>query len=536
MNHYLAGSPGDQLTDQVEVNPAIRPAPQTSAQAPDSPSPTPTPKPTKEATHPVADAVAEAVAHPGPDRPDADADHHRRPRPPGPADPDAHQDETTVAARHHAVTLEPPPAARPAPVTRGPLDPAADGRRPFLPSRDDPVVRVASGAIGGPWGRHGALGLRRFWTPLRVLLALTVLTLAFAWLQKSPCQDGAWTEGKQYTHFCYSDVIPLYFTEHLNEGAVPYVDQAVEYPVLTGAFMGVAAAGGEQAAVRRAAGGGVLRRHRAAAGAVHARGHLEHVPAGRATALGRRDGRAVPAGDRARVHQLGPVRGRARRGRAGRLAGATTRAGRRAARPRHRCEALPAAVLPAAAGALLAITAAARVLAGRGRRDRRVVRGRPAGRRALPGLVAAVPEAQPGASGRLRLALVRLPPARRQRPGTEGQRRRRGDRAGRAGRGGAVRPDGAAPAPAAAAAVPRRRRVPADEQGVEPAVLVVAAAAGRAGPAVLAGAAGPGRSPSAWSGSRGCCGSSAPAARASTTPGSSAPCCCATSPCSRSAG
>jgi uncharacterized membrane protein len=86
------------------------------------------------------------------------------------------------------------------------------------------------------------LGLRRFWTPLRVLLAFTLLTLALAWLQKSPCQDGAWTEGRQYTHFCYSDIIPLYYTERLNEGAVPYVDHAVEYPVLTGAFMGVAAA------------------------------------------------------------------------------------------------------------------------------------------------------------------------------------------------------------------------------------------------------------------------------------------------------
>jgi uncharacterized membrane protein len=129
----------------------------------------------------------------------------------------------------------------PVPTVRGPLDPAADGRPPFLPSRDDPVVRTASGAIGGPWGRHGALGLRRFWTPLRVLLAFTLLTLALAWLQKSPCQDGAWTEGRQYTHLCYSDVIPLYYTERLNEGAVPYVDHPVEYPVLTGAFMGVAA-------------------------------------------------------------------------------------------------------------------------------------------------------------------------------------------------------------------------------------------------------------------------------------------------------
>jgi uncharacterized membrane protein len=127
------------------------------------------------------------------------------------------------------------------PVTAGPDDPAPDGLPPFLPSQDDPLVRVASGAIGGPWGRHGALGLRRFWTPLRVLLALTVFTLALAWLQKSPCQNGAWTAGRQYTHFCYSDVIPLYYTEQLNSGAVPYADHPVEYPVLTGAFMGTAA-------------------------------------------------------------------------------------------------------------------------------------------------------------------------------------------------------------------------------------------------------------------------------------------------------
>ena len=92
------------------------------------------------------------------------------------------------------------------------------------------MVRAASGAIGGPWGRQGALGLRRFWTPLRVLLALTVVSLALAWLQKSPCQDGAWTAGRQYTHFCYSDVIPLYYTERLNEGAVPYAEHPVEYP------------------------------------------------------------------------------------------------------------------------------------------------------------------------------------------------------------------------------------------------------------------------------------------------------------------
>jgi uncharacterized membrane protein len=110
-----------------------------------------------------------------------------------------------------------------------------------VPSRTDPFVRAASTAVGGPWGRHGVLGQRRLWTPLRVLLAMTVFTLMLAWVQKAPCRDGAWEHGLQYTHFCYSDVIPLYFTEKLNEGAIPYADHAVEYPVLTGGFMFVAA-------------------------------------------------------------------------------------------------------------------------------------------------------------------------------------------------------------------------------------------------------------------------------------------------------
>jgi uncharacterized membrane protein len=111
----------------------------------------------------------------------------------------------------------------------------------ILPSRADPVVRAASTAIGGPWGRHGVVGQRRFWTPLRVLLAMTTLTLCLAYLQKAPCQNGAWAHSLQYTHFCYSDVVPLFFEEKLSTAAVPYVDHPVEYPVLTGAFMGVAA-------------------------------------------------------------------------------------------------------------------------------------------------------------------------------------------------------------------------------------------------------------------------------------------------------
>ena len=63
------------------------------------------------------------------------------------------------------------------------------------------------------------------------------VTLLLGFLQKSPCANGNWTGNKQYTHFCYSDVVPLWSDERLDIGAVPYRDNAVEYPVLTGGFM-----------------------------------------------------------------------------------------------------------------------------------------------------------------------------------------------------------------------------------------------------------------------------------------------------------
>lgn len=114
-----------------------------------------------------------------------------------------------------------------------------------VPSHSDPFVRGLSEAIGGPVGEHGVrrtagggLGTGRFWTAARIVLALTCLTLVLHWVQKSPCHDGAWSNFEQYKQFCYTDVLALYYAEHLNEGAVPYLEYPVEYPVLTGALMG----------------------------------------------------------------------------------------------------------------------------------------------------------------------------------------------------------------------------------------------------------------------------------------------------------
>jgi len=108
------------------------------------------------------------------------------------------------------------------------------------PSTDDPLVRRASEVLGGPVGRRALTG-RSWWTPLRVLLALTFLTSAVGLVQKDWCRDNGWAAPGNYTRACYSDIPPLYFGRGLADGEVPYIgqsgDRQVEYPVLTGAVM-----------------------------------------------------------------------------------------------------------------------------------------------------------------------------------------------------------------------------------------------------------------------------------------------------------
>ena len=120
--------------------------------------------------------------------------------------------------------------------------PSPETERPeTLPAHSDVFVRGLSEAIGGPLGAHAVRPhgrVRGFWTASRIVLALTCLMLALSWVQKSPCQDGDWQKHIQYTRFCYSDVLALYYAEGLNDGKVPYRDHAVEYPVVTGYFMG----------------------------------------------------------------------------------------------------------------------------------------------------------------------------------------------------------------------------------------------------------------------------------------------------------
>jgi uncharacterized membrane protein len=122
-----------------------------------------------------------------------------------------------------------------------------------LPTAEDPVAAAGSELFGGPPGRRAALAVG-WWTPVRVLVVATVVMFALGMVQKQPCYDDAWFFGAnaQYTHACYSDIPHLFTGRGFADGLTPYFDKIpdrlsggnmeyLEYPVLTGGFMQLAA-------------------------------------------------------------------------------------------------------------------------------------------------------------------------------------------------------------------------------------------------------------------------------------------------------
>ncbi|WP_345521493.1 glycosyltransferase family 87 protein [Nocardioides conyzicola] len=106
------------------------------------------------------------------------------------------------------------------------------------PTADDPVVAALSEGVGGPIGSRA--GRHPWWTPIRVLLALTALCLALGMVQKGNCYQDTWQDGTaRYTHMCYSDLPYLYTGRGFAELNWPYSDDqqvrdrfsVMEYPV-----------------------------------------------------------------------------------------------------------------------------------------------------------------------------------------------------------------------------------------------------------------------------------------------------------------
>lgn len=118
--------------------------------------------------------------------------------------------------------------------------------RVVRPSLEDPLVTVASEAVGGPAGEHAAG--HPWWTPVRVVLAVTCLAFLVGMVQKAPCVRTEWADGElRYAAMCYSDVPYLYTGRGFAELNLPFSDtegryQTMEYPVVIGyVAFGVAA-------------------------------------------------------------------------------------------------------------------------------------------------------------------------------------------------------------------------------------------------------------------------------------------------------
>ncbi|MEH3131012.1 MAG: glycosyltransferase family 87 protein [Mycolicibacterium neoaurum] len=166
--------------------------------------------------------------------------------------------EGTVSKAPLAGTVSPAPLAR---DLR-----SADTRD--LPSRNDVLVGALAGTVGGPVGRHALIGRTRFLTPLRVMLLIALVFLALGYSTKAACLQSTdtgtaaqrvanWENQRAYYELCYSDTVPLYTAELLNQGKFPYKSSWIEkdgdgkphvvydgsepvrymeYPVLTGIY------------------------------------------------------------------------------------------------------------------------------------------------------------------------------------------------------------------------------------------------------------------------------------------------------------
>lgn len=126
-----------------------------------------------------------------------------------------------------------------------------------IPVSSEPLARGVIEFLGGPMGRFAGVRPTQWWTPLRAIIAVGWVFLACGFLSKANCAGGTrgddgvislnWAANRQYTSFCYNDIIPLYGGRGLDEGGFPYayswqegdLTRYMEYPVLAGLFQGM---------------------------------------------------------------------------------------------------------------------------------------------------------------------------------------------------------------------------------------------------------------------------------------------------------
>lgn len=79
-------------------------------------------------------------------------------------------------------------------------------------------------------GRHALIGRARLMTPVRVMFVFALVFLALGWSTKAACLQSSgtgtgdqrvanWDNQRAYYELCYSDTVPLYGAELLNQGS-----------------------------------------------------------------------------------------------------------------------------------------------------------------------------------------------------------------------------------------------------------------------------------------------------------------------------
>ncbi|WP_025738213.1 glycosyltransferase family 87 protein [Mycobacterium genavense] len=163
-----------------------------------------------------------------------------------------------TGARQESATISPRPLA----------DDLRSADNRDCPSCTDYLGAALADAIGGPVGRHALIGRARLMTPLRVMFVFALVFLALGWSTKAACLQSSgtgtgdqrvanWDNQRAYYELCYSDTVPLYGAELLNQGKFPYKSSWIEtdssgapqtrydgkpavrymeYPVLTGVY------------------------------------------------------------------------------------------------------------------------------------------------------------------------------------------------------------------------------------------------------------------------------------------------------------
>ncbi|MGB3828445.1 MAG: hypothetical protein WA962_06665 [Ornithinimicrobium sp.] len=91
-----------------------------------------------------------------------------------------------------------------------------------VPSRTDPVVRMASNAIGGPLGRYAVVGARGRAGVAAGVIVMGAAMLALGVFQKGHCVVKGWVDPDQFWRACYSDVTVVNVSSALANRSLPY--------------------------------------------------------------------------------------------------------------------------------------------------------------------------------------------------------------------------------------------------------------------------------------------------------------------------